>query len=200
MHKHHLAAAAALVVAASLSLAACGGSDSGTTMGGMRSTTQSSNTSMMSTFNDSDVTFATDMISHHRQAVEMASLANTRAKSPEVKALAAQIKAAQAPEIQTMSGWLTNWKKPIPDQMSGMDMSGTMPGMMSSADLKTLKDSSGTDFDQMFLTMMITHHQGAIEMAKTEQKDGTSADATALAKKIEAAQTAEIATMQVLLG
>ena len=52
----------------------------------------------------------------------------------------------------------------------------------------------------MFLTMMITHHQGAIEMAKTEQKDGTSADATALAKNIEAAQTAEIATMQVLLG
>ena len=114
MHKHHLAAAAALVVAASLSLAACGGSDSGTTMGGMRSTTQSSNTSMMSTFNDSDVTFATDMISHHRQAVEMASLANTRAKSPEVKALAAQIKAAQAPEIQTMSGWLTNWKSRSP--------------------------------------------------------------------------------------
>ena len=155
---------------------------------------------MMGQFNGADVAFATDMISHHRQAVEMADLAATRAESAEVKALAAQIKAAQAPEIQMMSGWLTTWKIPVPEEMGGMDMSGTMPGMMSTEDMDKLKNSSGAEFDQMFLTMMIAHHQGAIEMAKPEQADGNSSEAIALAKKIEAAQTAEIATMQGLLN
>ena len=74
-----------------------------------------------------------------------------------------------------------------------------MPGIMSDDDMKRLMNASGAEFDQMFLTMMIEHHQGAIEMAKTEQSDGKNADAIALAEQIESAQTAGITTMQGLL-
>ena len=71
--------------------------------------------------------------------------------------------------------------------------------MMSDDDMRTLEGSSGAMFDRMFLTMMIEHHTGAIEMAKTEKSDGENSDAVALAKKIEADQTAELATMKDLL-
>lgn len=198
----------ALAIAGTLTLAGCGGSTaSHSGMSGMESTstpTSTGSTAAMSDFNDADVTFATGMIPHHRQAVEMAKLAGTRAKSPQVKALAMQIMNAQDPEIRTMSNWLTTWGKPVPSDhssMSGMDMSssGSMPGMMSGADMDKLKKATGADFDQMFLTMMIAHHQGAIEMANTEKSSGMNADAIALAQQIEEAQTTEITTMQGLL-
>lgn len=208
MRKKHLAVAA-LVAAGTLTLAACGGSDNSThDVSGMGSSTPSSTPSpsetTVSDFNDADVTFATDMIPHHRQAVEMAKLADTRAKSPEVKDLAMKIMNAQDPEIQTMSGWLRTWGKPVPSDsqsMGGMDMGGAsaMPGMMSSDDMDKLMNASGANFDQMFLTMMIEHHSGAIEMAKTEQTDGKNAETIALAQQIEQAQTDEITTMQALL-
>ena len=196
---------ATLAVTATFTLAACGGSDdsmSGMSGMGSSSATESSSSSsgQSADFNDADVTFATDMIPHHRQAVEMATLAETRAESQDVKDLAAQIVDAQGPEIDKMSSWLTEWGQPVPEDMSGMDMSGSMPGMMSSDDMDNLANASGAEFDQMFLTMMIAHHQGAIEMAKTEQSDGQNADAIALAGQIEQAQTTEISTMQGLLG
>lgn len=139
------------------------------------------------------------MISHHRQAVEMAKLAGSRAKSPEVKDLATQIMNAQDPEIEKMSTWLTAWGKPMTEDMGGMDMSGEMPGMMSGEDMDKLMNAMGGEFDRMFLTMMIEHHKGAIEMAKPEQAKGISPDAIALAEQIQQAQTEEIGTMQGLL-
>ncbi len=153
-------------------------------------------------FNEADVTFAQQMIPHHEQAVEMATMAQERASSPEVKQLAAKIEAAQGPEIDTMTGWLEDWGQEAPsDSMGGMDHSGSdMSGMMSDAEMESMGAATGAEFDQMFLTMMIEHHTGAIEMAKTEQQDGENPDAIALAEKIEADQTAEIAQMEDLLG
>ena len=156
------------------------------------------------TFNDQDVEFAQGMIPHHRQAVEMAELAETRASNTEVKELAAAIQGAQDPEINTMEGWLTDWDKPLPDDgMSGMDHGSMgddlMPGMMSTDDMDSLSKASGTEFDAMFLTMMITHHEGAIEMAESEITDGSNVEAIALAKQIKDAQAGEIATMTNLL-
>ena len=78
-------------------------------------------------------------------------------------------------------------------------MSGSMPGMMSTQQMDDLMNASGAEFDQMFLTMMIAHHQGAIEMAQAEQAGGVNADAIALAVQVEQAQTEEITTMQALL-
>lgn len=153
-------------------------------------------------FNDADVTFAQQMIPHHEQAVEMATMAQEQASSTEVKQLAAKIEAAQGPEIDTMTGWLEDWGQEAPsDSMGGMDDSGSdMSGMMSDAEMESIGAATGAEFDQMFLTMMIEHHTGAIEMAKTEQQAGENPDAIALAEKIEADQTAEIAQMEDLLG
>lgn len=153
-------------------------------------------------FNEADVTFAQQMIPHHEQAVEMATMAQEQASSTEVKQLAAKIEAAQGPEIDTMTGWLEDWGQEAPsDSMGGMDDSGSdMSGMMSDAEMESMGAATGAEFDQMFLTMMIEHHTGAIEMAKTEQQAGENPDAIALAEKIEADQTAEIAQMEDLLG
>lgn len=192
--------AATLVVAATLTLGACAGHDM-SSMSGTEGSDSSPSSSSDGTadFNDADVTFATDMIAHHRQAVEMAELAETRAESPEVKDLATQIMDAQDPEIESMTGWLTTWGEPVPDEMGGMDMSSSMPGMMSQDEMTSLENTSGAEFDQMFLAMMVEHHRGAIEMAKSEQSDGLFPDAIALAKQIETAQTDEITSMRALL-
>jgi uncharacterized protein (DUF305 family) len=179
------------VLAASLfTLAACGNEDEADTAGG---------------HNDADVTFAQEMIPHHQQAIEMAELAESRAESEEVKELAADIEAAQGPEIETMSGWLESWGEDVPDEgMSGMDhgdmSSDDMTGMMTDDEMADLEATSGAGFDQMFLTMMIEHHEGAIEMAQTEQSEGEFPEAVAMAEEIEATQAEEIQTMQDLLN
>lgn len=158
--------------------------------------------------NDADVTFAQQMIPHHQQAIEMAEVAKTRAESQEFKDLAADIEAAQGPEIQTMTGWLEDWDEDVPDEgmpgmdhgdMSSDDMTGIMTGMVSEEEMTDLENATGAEFDQMFLTMMIEHHEGAIEMAQTEQVDGEFRDATAMAEDIETAQSEEIQTMRRLL-
>lgn len=188
-------------------VAGCGSSSdsgSGHDMSMMSTSTSSSSAQTQARFNDADVHFATQMIPHHEQAVQMAELAATRGSSPQVKALAAQIEKAQGPEIAQMSGWLKSWGKPVPTSMAGHDMgsmgSSDMPGMMSTKDMDTLKQSSGAAFDTMFLTMMIAHHEGAIEMAKQEEAQGSNPDATKLAGQIRTSQSAEIVTMKKLLA
>ncbi len=222
-------------IAASLAfvLAACsGGSPSGAASSGTTSGTTtarstgspasiSASASATATFNDADVAFAQMMIVHHQGAIQMADLAPSRAQNQDVLALAARIKAAQAPEIDQMTSWLTAWGA-APSMMSGsttsgtggmdhggMDMGGTtsaaessamsMPGMMSGDQMQQLESASGAAFDKMFLELMIVHHQGAIEMAETEIADGSNPEAVALAQKIKSDQTAEIAEIQALL-
>lgn len=153
--------------------------------------------------NAQDVTFAQSMIPHHQQAVEMARLAPEHAASAEVKALAARIEKAQDPEIRTMTGWLKSWGEEPP--MAGMDhsrhggMTG-MSGMMSADDMAALKQSTGADFDKEFLTLMVAHHQGAVEMAHTEQAKGRDSRAVKMAADVIAAQSAEIKQMMGLLA
>ena len=179
-----------MAIALALVAAACG--DSG-----------GSATPSSAAFNDADIAFAQGMIPHHKQAVEMADLAATRASSAKVKDLATRIKAAQGPEIATMTAWLKSWNKPViaaGGGMAGMDHGGDADmGMMSAANMKSLTASTGAAFDKMFLTMMIEHHKGAIDMAKTEQTDGKFAATKALAGSIVTAQQAEIDEMGKLL-
>ena len=179
-------------------LAGCGDGDTAGTDGGAAP----SGTAQQS-FNETDVEFAQGMIPHHQQAIAMAQMASGRAPSPDVQQLAADIEAAQGPEIETMTGWLESWGEDVPDDTSGMDGGMSMEdmaGMMSTEDMTMLEATSGAAFDEMFLTMMIEHHEGAIEMARIEQTDGEYAEAIALAEKIESDQTAEIDTMRKLLG
>ncbi|GAB2637217.1 DUF305 domain-containing protein [Kribbella swartbergensis] len=199
------AASAAVILLATVSLAGCGDDSNGGSMPGMdhgaATAAPSSSATPAGEFNDADVTFASQMIPHHQQAVQMASMAGYQATTPEVKQLATAIKAAQDPEIKLMSGWLTAWGKPVPSpQHGGHHGADEMPGMMTEDELSELGRAKGSMFDRMWLQMMIKHHQGAVTMAKTEQTAGKDPAAVALAKKIEADQNREIATMKRLLG
>ncbi|MEV0289035.1 DUF305 domain-containing protein [Kribbella sp. NPDC050820] len=157
-------------------------------------------TATAAAFNDADVRFASQMIPHHQQAVQMASMAGYQATTPEVKRLAVAIKAAQDPEIKVMSGWLTTWGKPVPSpEHGGHGAAEEAPGMMGEEEMSELGKAKGAAFDQAWMQLMIRHHQGAVTMATAEQKSGKDPAAIALAKKIQAAQTAEITTMQNLL-
>lgn len=192
-----------LVVA--VGLTACGGDDSGDTA----TTAEVSTTE----HNDADVAFATDMIQHHAQALSMVDLTLDRPLDPEVQSLAEDIRAAQGPEIETMADWLTKWGEEVPetmrdhvnsghdmDDMEGMDGGDEMPGMMTSDDMSALEDASDAEFQTMWLDMMVEHHEGAIEMAKTEQADGKYKDAVDLAGDIVESQSAEVETMKGLLS
>jgi uncharacterized protein (DUF305 family) len=203
-----LPAAAASVLA----LSACGGSTTTGShdMGSMSqpSTTTNSGSTGSSTpaagqHNDADVAFATEMIPHHAQAIHMGDMAAERARSPQVKILAAQIKAAQGPEIATMSGWLKDWGKPVPNAMGGHNMGSmghSMNGMMSNQEMGALGKATGTAFDRMWLTGMVKHHQGAVTMARTELAHGASADAKKLAQAIIDSQNKEITQMKTMLA
>ena len=146
--------------------------------------------------NQADVMFAQMMIPHHQQAIEMAQLASSRASNADVKALAAQIQAAQQPEIDEMKGWLVSWNVPVMPDGTGHNMPG---GMMSSDDMAELEGLTGAAFDREFLTSMTTHHQGAIDMAKAEQANGSYEPAKTMAANIIRTQTEEINTMAELL-
>ena len=197
---------AGAAVATTILLSACGGgdtpsSDAGLNHGGMMGASSASSAS--ATFDDADVSFAQSMIPHHRQAIQMAAMAVGRASNAQVKDLAAKISAAQQPEVDTMNGWLTAWgaPSPMPSMSMGSGMGhGSMPGMMSATDMGSLTAMTGASFDQRFLTMMISHHEGAVEMARQETAQGSDPDVIALAKKIVADQQAEIITMKALLA
>jgi uncharacterized protein (DUF305 family) len=187
-------------------LASCGGDDtSGTdmgSMGGSNASTSSGDEVMSGEHNDADVTFAAAMIPHHGQAIEMAEMAASQASDPQVRQLASQIEAAQDPEIEQMSAWLSGWGEDVPDpsmgDMPGMNI-GDMPGMMSGREMNELSAAHGSDFDRMFLQMMIQHHEGAIDMARDELDQGGNSDAQQLAQAIIDGQSAEIEAMRQLL-
>lgn len=187
--------AATIAIATSI-LVGCGSDDTS------REPVSSAPTNAASTFNDADVEFAQGMIAHHEQAVEMAEIALDPAvgASAPVVDLARRIQGAQDPEIELMTTWLTSWGKPVSmDTSGGHDMS-TMEGMMSADDMDSLAASTGTQFDEMWLTMMIAHHEGAVTMSQAVGNDGTNADVDALAAQIISAQQGEIAEMNALLG
>jgi uncharacterized protein (DUF305 family) len=197
-------AAASIVATGALLLTACGGD--GDDMSGMDHGSGSSSApatteagAKAGDLNDADVTFAQMMIPHHEQALEMAKVADGRASDAEITDLAGKIEQAQDPEITTMKSWLTSWDKPTGmESMPGMDH-GSMNGMMSDADMKELKAMKGKEFDKMFAEMMIDHHNGAIAMAKDEQKNGKNADAKKMAGDIVKGQSAEVEQLQSIL-
>ncbi|MFJ8586480.1 DUF305 domain-containing protein [Streptomyces sp. NPDC093595] len=199
------AAAVAAAATAAVVLAACGGgADSPAGHEGHRSTSPNASASASAgqgAHNAADVSFAEGMIPHHRQAVEMAALAETRAASAEVKKLAEEIRKAQDPEIRTLSGWLTSWGEEVPAEDGSEEHAGhSMAGMMTPDEMEKLEKSSGTAFDTAFLEMMVEHHEGAVAMAKTEQAEGAYQPATDMAGTIVTSQSAEITRMNELLG
>ncbi len=177
-------------VVASLTLAACGSNS--------KSSTAGASSASAGPHNAADAIFAQMMIPHHEQAIEMAKLAPNRASSAEVKTLATQIQGAQDPEINQMKGWLSSWGEPTA-MPGGMEHHSALSGMMSPDDMTRLEALSGKAFDREFLRMMTMHHQGAIEMARTEQADGRYDPARTLAANIVRSQSDEVNKMADLL-
>lgn len=193
------ATAAALVLALAPALAACGDGEA-TDEPAAEQTAANGDV-----YNGADVDFATEMIRHHADALVMVDMTQGKELSPELTQLTEDVRAAQAPEIEQMVDWLTAWGEEVPetsrDHMNSHDMGGMDDGMgVDPDDMAVLEDADGDSFEQMWLEMMIEHHEGAIEMAQVEQEDGTFADAVALAESIESSQTDEIALMEHMLG
>ncbi|MFI9816861.1 DUF305 domain-containing protein [Saccharothrix variisporea] len=158
------------------------------------STTKTTTATSSNERNDADITFAQDMIPHHVGALDMAKLAQGRTTNPKVLDLATRIEKAQAPEIKTMTEWLKTWGAEAPGTHHG-----TAGHDMDPTESEKLKQAKDTEFDMMFLAMMIKHHQGAIDMANTELRQGRNAEAKQLAQRIIDAQQAEIEEMKDLL-
>ncbi|MEU7702622.1 DUF305 domain-containing protein [Streptomyces sp. NPDC039028] len=143
--------------------------------------------------NGADFTYAQMMIVHHRQALTMTALAPERAGSRQVKKVAERIAAAQKPEIGAMEGWLKN--NGGPREQAGHDHH-TMPGMATEAQLKQLGAAKGKAFDELFLKLMITHHEGAVTMAAEVLSEGNNVLVEEMANDVIAQQTAEIGRMR----
>ena len=195
----------AAVLAAALSLAGCAAGTGTTPSHGMNHGSSSPMSSMMpdasADHNAADIMFSQMMIPHHAQAVEMSDLMLAKTGIPAaVTALATRIKAAQAPEIEQMTGWLEDWNQPTGMMTDHTMPGGGMSGMVSSEDLDRLKAAQGGEATQLFLTQMIAHHEGAIAMAKAEVDSGKYGETIALAEAIITTQEAEIAEMKQLLA
>lgn len=192
-------AAPAIAIALAVTLAACGSDDSSSA--NTAATDSSSGSPATVALNTADIEFAQGMIAHHQQAIEMAEIAldpNVGA-SPAVIDLATRIKGAQDPEVELMTGWLTAAGEPVAmDASEGHDMS-SMEGMMTAEQMDAMAAMTGADFDQIWLQMMIAHHEGAVSQSQTVKANGSNADVLALADTIINAQQAEITEMQALL-
>ena len=172
------------------------------------------------TFTADDARFMQHMIVHHGQAVEMVALLDAHGENPRVKLLGRRIAMSQEAEIALMRDWLTARDQPLemPDMHAGhggMDHSAhtgqataasetpVMPGMLSPAQMERLAAARGADFDRLFLTGMIQHHQGALDMVQALLALPDAAEDTLLSDfttSVVADQSAEILRMQSLLS
>ncbi len=156
-----------------------------------------------------DVHFMSGMIGHHAQAVLIAGWAPTHGAGPSVRGLCERIVVAQRDEIGLMQTWLRARRETVPaadgsggHQMPGMDHSMMMPGMLTPDQLAQLDRARGTEFDQLFLTFMIQHHQGALTMVdELMNAHGAAQDDTVFkfAADVSADQSTEINRMQLML-
>ena len=119
-------------------------------------------------YSPDDVKFMQDMIPHHNQAVQMAELVSDRTNNQELRDVAGRIDASQVDEIDFMDGWLSDRGEAVPETTahSAMHMSHVMAGMASPEDMARLAELEGTEFDRLFLTLMIAHHEGAVTMVE----------------------------------
>jgi uncharacterized protein (DUF305 family) len=149
------------------------------------------------------------MIMHHSQAVEMTALIPSHTENEDVRSLGARISSSQSDEIKFMKRWLAARGEPIsmgmPQKMD-MDMSGQpvtpMPGMLTPERMEALRKAKGAEFDHLFLTGMIQHHNGALTMVKDlfdTAGAGQDADIFDFATDADNSQRAEIRIMQSML-
>lgn len=175
-------------------------------------------------YTDADVHFMQGMIVHHAQAVVMSDWAPSHGARPDLQLLCKRIALSQRDEIKVMQQWLRKRKLPTPDPlhmladdrgpihdssgmgMPGMDMSGhpmLMKGMLTPEQMRQLDAARDSTFDRLYLTEMIRHHQGALDMVAklfATPGAGQQSEVFAFATDIDAGQRAEIARMEKILA
>jgi uncharacterized protein (DUF305 family) len=147
-----------------------------------------------------DVQFMQGMIAHHSQAIYMSRMAEAHGASPRLLRLAKKIDQSQVAEIAVMRGWLRQNGQFAPDTSSWRTM--RMAGMLTDAQLRELDAASGPAFDRAFLTMMIQHHEGALQMVKdlfATPRAGQEVNVNVFANDVVSVQTAEIGIMRQML-
>src|SRR5437762_2926628 len=161
-------------------------------------------------YSDADVEFMSGMIPHHAQAVVMAGWAPSHGARKDVAILCERIVVAQRDEIAMMQDWLRDRGQTVPDatstrhhmKMNGMEHDMLMPGMLTDEEMAALDRARGPEFDRLFLTGMIKHHQGAIDMVDVLFKSyGAAQDETVFkfASDVYADQGIEIERMNKML-
>lgn len=186
---------AVLTIAPMLFLAACSSDSSMVQPSATTAVATKAPTAQPSTADPDDIMFAQMMIPHHEQAVEMTALVAERSSMPEVKELALQISGAQQPEIDLMKSWLESW-----GASTSSDHAGHMAGLLSEDQMNELAATTGVEFDKLFLSGMIAHHEGAVAMASDELTNGADPNAVNLAMEIVNSQSVEIEYMKKLLA
>jgi uncharacterized protein (DUF305 family) len=158
-------------------------------------------------FTAAGVHFMSGMIAHHTQAIVMTGWATSHGAGPAVQALAERIAVSQTDEIKFMQDWLQDRHQAVPPSdpsgygMAGMGQPMLMPGMLAPPQMAQLDSAHGAKFDRLFLTDMIMHHTGAIDMVHQLNTSGEQQDdaLSMYATNVEADQSAEIARMQRML-
>ncbi|HET7038511.1 MAG TPA: DUF305 domain-containing protein [Gemmatimonadales bacterium] len=153
-------------------------------------------------YTEADVRFMTGMIPHHAQAVLMAGWAPSHGASGAVRRLCERIAVAQQDEIAFMRQWLADRGRPVPDAGPGHAHGPLMPGMLTPGQLGELDRARGADFDRLFLTYMIQHHEGALTMVDelfASQGAAQDEDVFKFAVDVHADQTTEIERMRTML-
>ncbi|MXO91141.1 DUF305 domain-containing protein [Pontixanthobacter aquaemixtae] len=150
-----------------------------------------------------DVMFMQGMIVHHQQAVDMAALVAERTNTDEIVALAGRIDASQEDEIKFMTDWLTEKGEPLKMEGMGHAAHMGMMGMATPAQMEQLAGARGTNFDRLFLELMIRHHRGAVEMVEDLiDQPGTASDPAFLefTDEVKNDQESEIERMNAVLA
>jgi len=125
--------------------------------------------------NPADVEFMSGMIHHHAQALVMAELAAANSTNPSVRIFSERVMVSQTDEIKMMQQWLGEMGEPVPEAsptgmrmvMGGVEHDMLMPGMLTEQQMSELRQARGPEFDRLFLTYMIQHHEGALVMVET---------------------------------
>jgi uncharacterized protein (DUF305 family) len=149
--------------------------------------------------NAADVTFAQKMIPHHQQALDMAAMVPPRTTNRELIVMAKHIALDQQAQIDTLQRLLQQWGEPAAADHMGHGAMG-MDGMVDAATMDRLPALTDTEFDELWLRSMITHHQGAVAMAEPEIAHGENPTAVRMAKVIVDWQQLEIGRMHAMLG
>lgn len=198
MNRTRLAAGLAAAAATAAMLSACSTATDTKSDSAASSASASGSAQSGAAHNSDDVMFAQMMIPHHQQAVELGAMVPQHTNNAELIKLAGEIMKQQQPEINIMKTQLVQWGV-NPDDPTAVH-AGQMTGMVDDATLAKLKTLQGAEFDKLWLQSMISHHQGAIDMAQTEVSKGGNADMMALARDIITAQQTEIDQMKKMLA